>query len=128
MSNRANGWIASGSARRVHEWMSENGACFFMDLVQGTGMLRTQVETALGRVHGLFEGEFEQSTEVQLLLRPDEYGVLAMPNLNGDYMSDAAAAQGSNRVHTDPGVFSNAALDNGAAADLLTRLRAHFES
>jgi isocitrate dehydrogenase len=29
----------------------------------------------------------------QLLLRPDEYGVLAMPNLNGDYMSDAAAAQ-----------------------------------
>ena len=29
----------------------------------------------------------------QILLRPDEYGVLAMPNLNGDYMSDAAAAQ-----------------------------------
>ncbi|HPR63131.1 MAG TPA: isocitrate dehydrogenase (NADP(+)) [Thermoanaerobaculia bacterium] len=29
----------------------------------------------------------------QLLLRPDEYSVLSMPNLNGDYMSDAAAAQ-----------------------------------
>jgi isocitrate dehydrogenase len=29
----------------------------------------------------------------QILLRPDEYQVLAMPNLNGDYMSDAAAAQ-----------------------------------
>jgi len=29
----------------------------------------------------------------QLLLRPAEYGVLAMPNLNGDYLSDAAAAQ-----------------------------------
>jgi isocitrate dehydrogenase len=29
----------------------------------------------------------------QILLRPDEYSVLAMPNLNGDYMSDAAAAQ-----------------------------------
>lgn len=29
----------------------------------------------------------------QLLLRPAEYSVLAMPNLNGDYMSDAAAAQ-----------------------------------
>ncbi|MBW3552471.1 MAG: NADP-dependent isocitrate dehydrogenase, partial [Gemmatimonadetes bacterium] len=29
----------------------------------------------------------------QILLRPDEYEVLAMPNLNGDYMSDAAAAQ-----------------------------------
>jgi len=29
----------------------------------------------------------------QLLLRPDEYGVIAAPNLNGDYLSDAAAAQ-----------------------------------
>ena len=29
----------------------------------------------------------------QLLLRPDEYSVIATPNLNGDYLSDAAAAQ-----------------------------------
>ena len=29
----------------------------------------------------------------QLLLRPDEYAVIATPNLNGDYLSDAAAAQ-----------------------------------
>ncbi len=29
----------------------------------------------------------------QVLLRPDEYSVCAMPNLNGDYMSDACAAQ-----------------------------------
>jgi isocitrate dehydrogenase len=29
----------------------------------------------------------------QILLRPDEYDVLAMTNLNGDYMSDALAAQ-----------------------------------
>ena len=29
----------------------------------------------------------------QLLLRPSEYAVLATPNLNGDYLSDAAAAQ-----------------------------------
>ncbi len=29
----------------------------------------------------------------QILLRPSEYSVLAMPNLNGDYMSDALAAQ-----------------------------------
>jgi isocitrate dehydrogenase len=28
----------------------------------------------------------------QLLLRPDEYSVIATPNLNGDYVSDAAAA------------------------------------
>lgn len=29
----------------------------------------------------------------QLLLRPSEYDVVATPNLNGDYLSDAAAAQ-----------------------------------
>jgi len=29
----------------------------------------------------------------QILLRPDEYDVLATPNLNGDYLSDACAAQ-----------------------------------
>ncbi len=29
----------------------------------------------------------------QVLLRPDEYQVLATPNLNGDYLSDACAAQ-----------------------------------
>jgi len=29
----------------------------------------------------------------QVLLRPAEYSVLALPNLNGDYMSDALAAQ-----------------------------------
>src|ERR671916_3316681 len=29
----------------------------------------------------------------QLLLRPEEYSVIATPNLNGDYLSDAAAAQ-----------------------------------
>ena len=29
----------------------------------------------------------------QILLRPEDYGVIASPNLNGDYMSDALAAQ-----------------------------------
>ena len=29
----------------------------------------------------------------QILLRPAEYSVLALPNLNGDYMSDALAAE-----------------------------------
>jgi isocitrate dehydrogenase len=30
---------------------------------------------------------------MQLLTRPDEYEVVALPNLNGDYLSDAAAGQ-----------------------------------
>ncbi len=29
----------------------------------------------------------------QVLLRPDEYSVICTPNLNGDYLSDALAAQ-----------------------------------
>jgi isocitrate dehydrogenase len=29
----------------------------------------------------------------ELLLRPEEYDIIATPNLNGDYLSDAAAAQ-----------------------------------
>jgi len=28
----------------------------------------------------------------EIMLRPEEYDVLAAPNLNGDYLSDAAAA------------------------------------
>jgi len=40
----------SGAAARLRDWMLEAGACFFMDFVQGTGMLRTQVEAALGEL------------------------------------------------------------------------------
>jgi ATP-dependent Lhr-like helicase len=40
----------SGAAARLRAWMMENGACFFIDLVQATGMLRTQVEAALGEL------------------------------------------------------------------------------
>jgi ATP-dependent helicase Lhr and Lhr-like helicase len=40
----------SSSAALLRDWMAEHGACFFMDLVQATGMLRTQVETALGEL------------------------------------------------------------------------------
>ena len=31
---------------------------------------------------------------LQILTRPDEYDVIATMNLNGDYISDALAAQG----------------------------------
>ena len=48
----------------------------------------------------------------QLLLRPDEYDVIATTNLNGDYISDAAAAQagglgiapGANINYSDSGI------------------------
>ena len=41
----------------------------------------------------LIKDRIADQTFQQLLLRPDEYSVLATPNLNGDYISDACAAQ-----------------------------------
>ncbi|MCE5231114.1 isocitrate dehydrogenase (NADP(+)) [bacterium] len=41
----------------------------------------------------LINDRIADSAFQQLLLRPEEYSVLATPNLNGDYLSDAAAAQ-----------------------------------
>ncbi len=52
------------------------------DLGQGTGD---------GRV--IIKDRIADSMFQQLLLRPAEYAVLATPNLNGDYLSDACAAQ-----------------------------------
>ncbi len=41
----------------------------------------------------LIKDRIADSTFQQVLLRPSEYAVLATPNLNGDYLSDACAAQ-----------------------------------
>lgn len=41
----------------------------------------------------LLKDRIADSIFQQLLLRPSEYSILATPNLNGDYLSDAAAAQ-----------------------------------
>ncbi len=41
----------------------------------------------------LIKDRIADSMFQQVLLRPDEYEVLATPNLNGDYISDACAAQ-----------------------------------
>jgi isocitrate dehydrogenase len=41
----------------------------------------------------LIKDRIADSTFQQILLRPKEYSVFATPNLNGDYLSDACAAQ-----------------------------------
>jgi isocitrate dehydrogenase len=41
----------------------------------------------------LIKDRIADQTFQQMLLRPDEYSVMATPNLNGDYLSDAAVAQ-----------------------------------
>jgi len=59
------------------------------------------IESELGdkKVTNLPEGKIVLKDRIadamfqQILLRPEDYDVLAMPNLNGDYMSDALAAQ-----------------------------------
>jgi isocitrate dehydrogenase len=62
---------------------------------------QTVTEQALWDEHGgkapagkiVVRDRIADSMFQQVLLRPDEYGVLALPNLNGDYLSDALAAQ-----------------------------------
>ena len=48
-------------------------------------------EEAAGRV--VIKDRIADSMFQQILLRPEEYSVVATPNLNGDYLSDACAAQ-----------------------------------
>jgi isocitrate dehydrogenase len=60
---------------------------------------RTLTEDELARGGGIPQGRVLVNDRIadamfqQLLLRPDEYRLLATPNLNGDYLSDACAAQ-----------------------------------
>jgi len=49
------------------------------------------VEAPRGKI--LIKDRIADSIFQQVLLRPEEYDVLATPNLNGDYLSDACAAQ-----------------------------------
>ncbi|HEU5262712.1 MAG TPA: isocitrate dehydrogenase (NADP(+)) [Gemmatimonadales bacterium] len=59
---------------------------------------RTIPETEAGKGKGetgkvIIKDRIADSMFQQVLLRPEEYSVLATPNLNGDYLSDACVAQ-----------------------------------
>src|SRR5215813_1288221 len=54
---------------------------------------RTVPEGDTGPGKLIIKDRIADSMFQQVLLRPDEYDVLATPNLNGDYLSDACAAQ-----------------------------------
>lgn len=56
-----------------------------------SGMVVREGEDAKGKV--VIKDRIADSMFQQILLRPDEYDVIATTNLNGDYLSDAAAAQ-----------------------------------
>jgi isocitrate dehydrogenase len=75
------------------EWGYELAAEEFAD--------QTVSEDAMWEKHGgkqpkgkvLIKDRISDSMFQQVLLRPDEYSIIATTNLNGDYMSDALAAQ-----------------------------------
>src|SRR6202012_5196863 len=62
--------------------------------------VKTVIDT-IGKTHGngqwkkklLINDRIADSIFQQVIIRPEDYSVLACPNLNGDYISDACAAQ-----------------------------------
>jgi isocitrate dehydrogenase len=71
------------------------------DFRQGIYAEVQSVLDSIGATHGkgqwkkklLINDRIADSIFQQIVTRPDEYSVLACPNLNGDYISDACAAQ-----------------------------------
>src|ERR1700739_562073 len=101
-------WILDNVEKNPRLSVEENAAMIEPGLAQGTEKLRQEVYAEVKHVldsisttHG--KGQWKQKIMVndriadsifqQILTRADEYQVLATPKLNGDYISDAAAAQ-----------------------------------
>ena len=101
-------WILDNLEKNPGLSIEQNAAMIEPGLERGTEALRKDVYAEIKRVldsigatHG--KGQWKQKIMVndriadsifqQILTRPSEYQVLATPNLNGDYISDAAAAE-----------------------------------
>lgn len=101
-------WILDNLDKNPTLSVEQNAAMIEPGLAQGTEKLRQEVYAevkgvidSIGASHG--KGQWKQKIMIndriadsifqQILTRADEYQVLATPNLNGDYISDAAAAQ-----------------------------------
>ena len=101
-------WILDNQDRNPGISVEQNAAMVEPGLEQGTEAFRKEayaevkgVLDSIGGTHG--KGQWKQKIMVndriadsifqQIVTRADEYQVLATPNLNGDYISDAAAAQ-----------------------------------
>ena len=101
-------WIIDNLDKNTGLSVEKNAAMIEPGLAQLTEAQRQQVYAEVKKVidsihstHG--KGQWKQKIMIndriadsifqQMLTRADEYQVLATPNLNGDYISDAAAAQ-----------------------------------
>jgi isocitrate dehydrogenase len=101
-------WILDNKDRDANLSIEKNAALIEPGLESATEEFRKQVGAEVKRVldsiyashgHGqwkkkvLINDRIADSVFQQVLTRADEYQVFATPNLNGDYLSDACAAQ-----------------------------------
>lgn len=75
------------------EWGYEIAKSDFADFIVTENDLYAKFNGIVPDGKIIIKDRIADSMFQQLLLRPNEYEVLATPNLNGDYLSDAAAAQ-----------------------------------
>lgn len=75
------------------EWGYKEAKTNFRDLIVTEDELWSDFNGNIPEGKILVKDRIADSMFQQLLLRPDEYEVVATPNLNGDFLSDAAAAQ-----------------------------------
>jgi isocitrate dehydrogenase len=75
------------------EWGYEVAKAEFRDKIVTEDELWSDFNGKMPEGKILVKDRIADSMFQQLLLRPSEYEVVATPNLNGDYISDAAAAQ-----------------------------------
>ena len=101
-------WILDNLDKNAALTAEQNAAMIEPGLEQAPEAFRKSVQeevkgviAAIGATHGkgqwkkklLINDRIADSVFQQVLLRADEYSVLATSNLNGDYLSDACAAQ-----------------------------------
>jgi isocitrate dehydrogenase len=101
-------WILDNADKNPGLSIEQNAAMLEPGLEQATEDFKktiyAEVSKALdtiGASHGksawkkklMINDRIADSVFQQMLMRPNEYSVLATPNLNGDYLSDACAAQ-----------------------------------
>src|SRR5579863_8179616 len=101
-------WIIDNLDKNASLTVEQNAAMIEPGLEQATEEFKKALYAevkgtldSIGASHGkgqwkkklMINDRIADSVFQQMLLRPNEYSVLATPNLNGDYLSDACAAQ-----------------------------------
>src|ERR1700727_797404 len=101
-------WILGNVEANPKLTVEENAALIEPGLAFGSDDFRAElyrgvkaVIDSIGETHGngkwkkklLINDRIADSIFQQVIIRPEEYSVLATPNLNGDYISDSCAAQ-----------------------------------